>query len=386
MSATSLDLQNWIRTRHTIIDTEDALLTENSSEILKCLGGIQQCLLLLLSSQAILSKDQCDAIKQIISNAKTSPIENLSDPEISKPFKLTLATLDSNSLSHVTQFLSKSEIRLSFKNVCAKLAITGLDEMQKININIVKPTHIEYQYQFADTDKLYESFNVRVPKTLTPRTIFMRIMHEHNMNPSKSAIYNADIRHGDGRIRRVLPVSDMTRVMMGNDRGTVNTVERRKNYMICERVGTIHDGYEHYDPTENLLLIIKYFDIFDQKLYVEYLSFHQKTTIQQFIESISSKMVLHCDNKHTKYEFTNLQCNLRDKLLFYTDADDSLTALDFEGKELLQDLSNISDLCSIAFQLNPKSVVSNYSERQNEVVNAGAFWYVDVCEYIEWLG
>eukprot|EP01083_Nonionella_stella_P288560 981886_1 len=112
MSTTSLDLQHWIRIRHVIIDSEHSLLTENSNQILKCLGGMRQCLLLLLSSRAILSNNQCHSITQMISDA--TPPHNELDPEKDKQLKFTFDTLDSNSLSHITQFLSKSEIHLIF--------------------------------------------------------------------------------------------------------------------------------------------------------------------------------------------------------------------------------------------------------------------------------
>eukprot|EP01083_Nonionella_stella_P288561 981887_1 len=379
--STCLDLQHWIGIRHVIIDTEHPLLTENSNQILKCLGGMRQCLLLLLSSRAILSSNQCDSITQIISDA--IPLHNELDQEKDKPLKFTLDTLDSNSLSHITQFLSKSEIHLSFKNVCAKFAIIGLDEMQKVNIKIVEPTCIEYQYKFSGNFKLYKSLNMRIPKTVTTRTFFMRIIHENHMNPSNPVIYKAAINCDDDRMTRVVPVTDVTCVTMRDDRVTVHSIDTDKHYMICESIASVH--YTHYEPTDNVLLYIKYYDIFDQKLYVKYLSFPRKTTIQRFIECISSKLILNCDNPHTKYEFTNLKCIFRDKLLFYigNHHDDSLTALDLEGTDLLQDLNDIQHLCSIAFQLDPQKIVSKYSKLKNEVINAGEFWYDDVCEYIE---
>eukprot|EP01084_Bolivina_argentea_P252773 424396_1 len=110
MASSLLSLKNWINTRHVIIDTKPSSLSLNNEKVLKCLGGVQGCLMLLLRSPSILSDQQCNSIKQAISESTQQKTENkliiTENNNKEETVKLTFDKLDSNSLCHITLFLT----------------------------------------------------------------------------------------------------------------------------------------------------------------------------------------------------------------------------------------------------------------------------------------
>eukprot|EP01084_Bolivina_argentea_P262403 443721_1 len=241
MSTEQLSLKNWISIRHLIIDTRPSLLG-NTDKVLNCLGGVKQCLMLLLQSRSILSDDQCNSIRQAISELKE--METKSTNESNKEedtFKLTFDKLDSNSLCHITHFLTTFEISVSFKNVCSKFAIIGLDEINKYDVFVTKINNIQYKYKYINQPKLFEELlcdnlhnciTLRVPQNMKTKTMFIRYMNKNNINPLHSAIFET---HKNNK-NEMVPTVNVTTTMF-NELSIVNkNINRKKKKTFHEQI------------------------------------------------------------------------------------------------------------------------------------------------------
>lgn len=151
---------SWIKARHVVSKTDSSLLSSNHIDILNCLGGIKNCLMLLLKSRESFNTLQLIQLNCILTNInhndKIGKNNTNSDMETDSNEKsMGLLDIGSECLCHITSFLSLTEISESFKNVSCLFAMIGLEEIKKVDCYYINGHDLIIENENELYDKYY---------------------------------------------------------------------------------------------------------------------------------------------------------------------------------------------------------------------------------------
>ena len=267
----------------------DVSLNSNILQIVNALGGIRVLLVNNLSNIA------SQTLANILNNIRLHENNN-DNNDANGDVPDTLTTLPREMIAKVSQYLEISEIKC-LAVTCIDLRLTCESELNKIDIRLVTYEDLMLQYKLTFEDSHCDTFGkiVRVNKGLTIGEIVRKIYKSKNYY----AFWNAGIGLGNP----VFPITfycDLSKIV--GDIASETLKFAALNYEVYLTPMTSYN-------LDNLLILIKYFDVQHQKLYNIDI-----VRIQQ-LSQLTSNMVLY----HVKTELIQKYSEIFKSILKYKD-------------------------------------------------------------------
>ena len=322
------DVVTRLKASEILTNTSDELLELHVNDIMNCFGGIKKCLQILLKS---IDTENATNLTKVMININNEQLENNQMKQ--KVKQNEIMDIGVSCIQNITNFLSIQEIGESFTLVCKSFGVIGMNEMRKvdfffrnghdfINKHLIVNTLGLGRRKFLNQCRMYKdsSFQdlfqkisdiIGIPQKhlsiwhyTERKNLTIRPNREIKLNSTKSneKFWYKGLIKDEMKKMHTIPTHPVFKGIQSVYQriGDIKTKKRMFIMFNKQKIQTIPRYFSEDDDIEDIqqiLIGIKYFDIFTQNLYfVDWIyAVRHVATVQDISHYIKTHLI--CKNE-----------------------------------------------------------------------------------------